>query len=62
MNQLFRFITHRKSTPFLVFLIGFIVKIFFVSERSIAHDEPFTIFHAQMSVRNIKATLPIENN
>lgn len=43
----------------LLFSIGFLWKLFFISHRDIGLDEPFTIFHAQQSINHILA-LPAE--
>lgn len=47
------------AIPILLFGIGFLWKLFFISQRDICLDEPFTIFHAQQSIGHI-LTLPAE--
>lgn len=47
---------------FAVFAINFILKISFLDSSSIAWDEPFTIFHAQMEVKEIVSELYKGNN
>lgn len=44
------------------FLLNFVLKIFFISSRDIAMDEPFTIFFAQMDTGEIFSMLKTENN
>ncbi len=50
--------------PVLLFLLNFILKILHLSSMDIAHDEPFSIFHAQQNVSEIWAyfTTAAENN
>ena len=41
--------------PFLLFSIGFLWKIFFITHRDVCLDEPYTIFYAQQSIGDILA-------
>ena len=43
------------AIPLLLFSVGFIWKLFFISHRDVCLDEPFTIFHAQQSIGHILA-------
>ncbi|MDY0342400.1 MAG: hypothetical protein RBR28_02435 [Lentimicrobium sp.] len=43
------------AIPLLLFSVGFLWKLFFISHRDICLDEPFTIFHAQQSISHILA-------
>ncbi len=46
--------------PFILLLIAFFWKYYYIGARDICGDEPFTIFHAQDSVHNI-LKLPAQN-
>ena len=53
-------LTHKELlsnwvVPFLLFGVGFLWKLFFISHRDVCLDEPFTIFHAQQSIGHILA-------
>ena len=48
--------------PLLLFVFNVIYKIIFISHGDICMDEPFTIFYAQGSIKDIYAMLFNENN
>src|SRR5947199_282023 len=58
----------RKSEKKILFtglafvLLNFVLKILFISNNSIAGDEPFTIYHAQMDVPSLLHYLKNYNN
>ena len=49
-------------TAISLLLLNILLKIIFISTASIAWDEPFSIYHAQMSVKNIVHQLYLGNN
>jgi uncharacterized membrane protein len=49
-------------TAISLLLLNILLKVIFISSESIAWDEPFSIYHAQMSVKNIIHQLYLGNN
>lgn len=50
------------AAPVSVFLVAFVLRCLFVESNSIALDEPFSIYHAQMGIPEIIARLKTGNN
>ncbi|MCD4683180.1 MAG: hypothetical protein K8R86_07855, partial [Bacteroidales bacterium] len=48
--------------PGVLILVNFIIKFTVIGYRDICHDEPFTIFHAQMDLKSLFKLFPNENN
>ena len=48
--------------PFGIFLLNLVMKLWFVGAHEVALDEPFTIFHAQMSLGDMLGELTKYNN
>lgn len=48
--------------PLCIFLLSLIVRFIYIDGRDIALDEPFSIFHAQMSIPEMLAVLNTGNN
>ncbi len=51
-----------KFTPLVLILLNLILKFSFITSNSIAGDEPFSIYHAQMSLSSILDLMKSENN
>jgi mannosyltransferase len=47
--------------PILLFFVAFCSKLFFITDRDICLDEPFTIYHAQFNILDI-LKLPTQND
>lgn len=69
MNKLFckiESILNNNKSPLLVMwiliILSFILRALFLNSSPIGHDEPFTIFHAQMDVSDIISNLKGGNN
>lgn len=52
----------KTLTPLLLFVICFVLRIIYVSAQDICIDEPFSVFHAQSSVKDIIRFLKPTNN
>jgi len=51
-----------KFTPVLIILLNLILKFAFITHTSVAGDEPFSIYHAQMDLSSIFDLMKTENN
>lgn len=51
-----------KLTPAFLIILNLILKVIFISSNSIAVDEPFSIYHAQLDTSSIIEMLYGENN
>ena len=62
MNMLSKLLAKPVSITLLLIIANFIFKGVFLSSNSIAGDEPFSIFHAQMDVSTIIDVIAKGNN
>jgi len=59
---LIRQTSYKAFFPYLLFVGSFIFKLIYLDARSLANDEPFSVYHAQMSVCEIIKEITKGNN
>lgn len=57
-----RYLLGKQLTPLWLFVLNMVLKLLFIDSNSIGGDEPFSIFHAQLSIPAILDMLQGENN